>query len=177
MRVCVSSSVTWTVYLLYTDFKCWKGKGKNTMNAQDYAALLQDHVNLAYYSKCLACQYPTLSCFTTMLGCRLQNSHIRHFTNLVRTHWNIPPPSHNPALSPCDYHIFRPLKETLWGQHFLNDDAAETLGRFWNRPERILQTRYKKASRVLEKMCGTRGRLYWKILIGFTVNPFFIIEK
>ncbi len=31
-------------------------------------------------------------------------------------------PPYSPDLSPCDYHIFRPFKDALGGQHFPDDD-------------------------------------------------------
>lgn len=38
-------------------------------------------------------------------------------------------PPYCPNLSPCDYHLFIPLKEALGGQHFENNHAVETFVR------------------------------------------------
>ena len=42
---------------------------------------------------------------------------------------------YSPDLSPCDYHMFGPLKEALEGQRFDNDDQVQNFVRSW------LQTR------------------------------------
>ena len=44
-------------------------------------------------------------------------------------------PPYSPDLSPCDYHMFGPLREEMGGHHFDDDDVVETFVNNW------LQTR------------------------------------
>jgi len=56
---------------------------------------------------------------------------------LARMYWTaLEHPPYSPDLSPCDYHMFGPLKEALGGQRFDNDEQeVENFVRKW------LQTR------------------------------------
>ena len=40
-------------------------------------------------------------------------------------------PQYSPDLSPCDYHMFGPLKAALGGEHFDNDEQVENFVRKW----------------------------------------------
>jgi hypothetical protein len=40
-------------------------------------------------------------------------------------------PPYSPDLSPCDYHMFGPLKEALGGQRFDDDEQVENFVRKW----------------------------------------------
>ena len=55
---------------------------------------------------------------------------------LVQLYWTaLEHPPYSPGLSPCDYHMFGPLKEALGGQRFDDDVQIENFVRNW------LQTR------------------------------------
>ncbi len=101
-------------------------KGKNIVKAHVsimphcYEAMCNQHTA----QNTNAYRYTMLSCFTIMLSHMPQNSRIRRFTNLGWETSKHPPYSSD--LSPCNYHVFGLLKETLGGQHFPNDDAVRT---------------------------------------------------
>ena len=40
-------------------------------------------------------------------------------------------PPYSPDLSPCDYHMFGPLKEALGGQRFEDDEEVQNFVRNW----------------------------------------------
>jgi hypothetical protein len=43
-----------------------------------------------------------------------------------KLHWEVlPHPPYSPDLSPCDFHLFGPLKEALGVSKFQDDDVAE----------------------------------------------------
>ncbi|EFN74649.1 Histone-lysine N-methyltransferase SETMAR, partial [Camponotus floridanus] len=55
---------------------------------------------------------------------------------LNKIYWStLEHPPYSPDLSPCDYHMFGPLKEELGGHRFDDDEGVETFVRNW------LQTR------------------------------------
>ena len=45
----------------------------------------------------------------------------------------LPNPSNNPDLAPCDFHLFRLLKDYRRGQQFKNDEAIKSAVRSWMR--------------------------------------------
>jgi hypothetical protein len=47
---------------------------------------------------------------------------LRRFGSGVLDH---PPPLYSLDLTPCDYHVFRPLKKTMKGMRFNSDEAVE----------------------------------------------------
>ena len=56
---------------------------------------------------------------------------------LARKKWEVlEHPAYSPDLSPCDYHIFGPLKKSLMGQRFHSDDdvKAAVLNWFHDQP-------------------------------------------
>ena len=63
-------------------------------------------------------------------------------------------PPYSPDLSPCDYHMFGPLKEALGGQRFNTDDEVEEVVCTWlsELPQGILLYRQQKASDKVDKM-------------------------
>ena len=40
-------------------------------------------------------------------------------------------PPYSPDLAPSDFHLFEPLKESLRGRHFFNDEEVKTAVRKW----------------------------------------------
>jgi len=55
---------------------------------------------------------------------------------LAQMYWTaLEQPPYSPDLSPCDYHMFGPLKEAQGGQRFDDDEQVENFVRKW------LQTR------------------------------------
>jgi hypothetical protein len=51
---------------------------------------------------------------------------------LAQLYWNaLEHPPYSPDLSPCDCHMFGPLKEALGGQRFDDDEQVENFVRNW----------------------------------------------
>lgn len=63
--------------------------------------------------------------------------------------------TYSPDVSPCDYHIFGPLKEELGVHHFDDDESEEIFVRNWlkTRPASLFYYRIKKLLLGWKKMC------------------------
>lgn len=68
-------------------------------------------------------------------------------------------PAYSPDLSPCDYHLFGPLKEALGGQRFDSDRAVETFVLQWlrDRPKSFYDNGIKKLPIRWEKCIARAG--------------------
>lgn len=66
---------------------------------------------------------------------------------LTQMHWTpLEHPPYSPDLSPCDYHLFGPLKEDLGGKRFDDNAAVEEFVRNWvtTRPPSFYKNGIKK---------------------------------
>jgi len=66
---------------------------------------------------------------------------------LAHLYWTaLQHPPYSPDLSPCDYHMFGPLKEALGGQGFDNNEQVENFVRNWRqtRPTSFYDAGVKK---------------------------------
>ena len=73
---------------------------------------------------------------------------------LDQFHWEkLEHPPYSPDLSPCDFHLFGPLKEALGGQHFENDNEVEQFVCNWlkTRPQNFYQEGIQKLPTRWEK--------------------------
>jgi hypothetical protein len=70
-------------------------------------------------------------------------------------------PPYNLDLSPCDYHMFGPLKEALGGQHFDDDEQVENFLHKWlqTRPPSFYNAGFKKLP-IRWKKYTEKGRNY-----------------
>ena len=69
---------------------------------------------------------------------------------LQQLSWEVlPHPSYSSDLAPSDFHLFRPLKEFLGGQHFSNDDEVKQAVLGWF--SRTDKSFYDKAFQALVK--------------------------
>lgn len=97
---------------------------QRTINAVYYSNLLKTLVKPAYLSKRRS--IPARSAILLQDNARLTLDIISKLGWKVLEH-----PPYSPDLSPCDYHMFGPLKETLGGQKFNTDDEIEGFVRTW----------------------------------------------
>ena len=79
-------------------------------------------------------------------------------------------PPYSPNLSPCDYHMFGPIKEALGGQRFDDDEQVENFLRSWlqTRPTSFYDAGVKKNSQSAGKKCIEEGGNYvekWEFFI------------
>ena len=75
-------------------------------------------------------------------------------------HWEkLEHPPYSADLSPCDFHLFGPLKEALGGQHFENDNEVEQFVRNWlkTRPQNYYQEGIQKLPTRWEKCINVEG--------------------
>ena len=66
---------------------------------------------------------------------------------LAQLYWTaLQHPPYSPDLSPCDYHLFGPLKEALRGQRFEDDEEVQNFVRNWlqKRPPSFYDAGVKK---------------------------------
>lgn len=101
---------------------------RRTVNAAYYSQLL-DHTKAAYRRKRRG--FPIKDVILLQDNAR---PHTAALTNekLEALSWTtLEHPPYSPDLSPCDYHLFGPLKEALGGQRFDNDVAVEDFVRNW----------------------------------------------
>jgi hypothetical protein len=59
----------------------------------------------------------------------LPTQHGTPYAVLAGVFWITPP--YSPDLSPCDYHVFGPLKKTLKGRWFNSDEAVREAVELW----------------------------------------------
>jgi len=87
---------------------------------------------------------------------------------LSQMYWTVlEHPPYSPNLSPCDYHMFGPLKEALGGQRFDDDEQVENFVRKWlqTRPPSFYDAGIKKTPNPLAKMRRERWKLCRKVRI------------
>ena len=66
---------------------------------------------------------------------------------LAEMHWTtLDHPPYSRDLSPCDFHMFGPLKESLGGERFANDQEVEQFERNWldARPKSFFENGMKR---------------------------------
>jgi histone-lysine N-methyltransferase SETMAR len=99
-----------------------------TINAQHYCDTLQD------LRQAIKNKWPgKLSRGVLMLHDNAR-PHAAHATRdtLCRFGWGVlDHPPYRPDLSPCDYHVFGPLKKTLKGRRFNSDEAVREAVEQW----------------------------------------------
>ena len=81
---------------------------------------------------------------------------------LEEMHWTpLDHPPYSPDLSPCDFHLFGPLKEALGGQRFEDDEGVEGFVRNWlqTQPSSFFDAGIKKLPIRWEK-CVTKAGDY-----------------
>lgn len=108
-------------------------KQGQTINAAYYSSLLTEKVKPAYKSKRRT---------KSIRGIRLLHDNARPHTailtrnTLEKLHWDVlPHPPYSPDLSPCDFHVFGPLKEALGGQRFRTNDEVQQFVQSWLRTQ------------------------------------------
>ena len=77
-------------------------------------------------------------------------------------HWKtLDHPPYSPVLSPCDFHMFRPLKAKLGGKQFETNDQVETFVRNWldTPPTSFFENGMEKLPKLWEK-CVIKGGDY-----------------
>ena len=121
----VLSTVFWDYRgVVYVDFLT----ERRTINAQYYCQLL-DSVKAAYRSK--RRDVPIRSILLLHDNARPHTAALTQ-AKLHQMHWaTIEHPPYSPYLSPCDYHLFGPLKEGLGGQRFEDNEACMQFVRNW----------------------------------------------
>jgi hypothetical protein len=74
-------------------------------------------------------------------------------------------PPYSPDLSPCDYHMFGPLKEALRVQRFNDDEQVQNFMRNWlqTRPPSFYNAGITKTPNPLAKMHRERRKLCRKV--------------
>lgn len=101
---------------------------QRTINAEYYCQLL-DQLKAAYRSK--RRRQPIRSVILLHDNARPHTA-LRTREKLEDFFWEtLEHPPYSPDLSPCDFHLFGPLKEALGGQRFDDDAAVETFVRNW----------------------------------------------
>ena len=88
--------------------------------------------------------------------------------NLAKLYWTaLQHPPYSPDLSPCDYHMFGPLKEALGGQLFGDDEQVENFVRNWlqTRPPSFYDAGVKQTPNPLAKVHRERWKLCRKVII------------
>lgn len=111
----------------------------------------QRTVNAAYYCQLLQstkAKYRTKRRDMAIRDVILLHDNARpHTANLTKEklenmHWEtLDHPPYSPDLSPCDYFLFAPLKESLGGERFANNEDVENRVRNWlmTRPHTFFQ--------------------------------------
>lgn len=126
--------------VLYIDFL----HTQRTVNAAYYSNLLKTYVKPAYRSK--RRDIPARSAILLQDNARPHTAR-RTVDTITELGWEIlDHPPYSPDLSPCDYHVFGPLKEALGGKRFSTDDEVETFVRNWfrERPTEFYNTAIRK---------------------------------
>ena len=81
---------------------------------------------------------------------------------LVKMHWKtLDHPPYSPDLSPCDFHMFGPLKEAFEGKRFETNDQVETFVCNWfdTGPNSFYENEMEKLPKRWEK-CVIKGGDY-----------------
>lgn len=149
--------------VLATVFFDWKGvllvdflHERRTINAAYYCQLL-DSAKAAYRNK-----RRNQSVRDVILLHDNARPHTAALTQekLNQLHWEtLEHPPYSPDLSPCDFHLFGPLKEALGGQHFESNDDVEEFVRNWlkTRPETFYLEGIQKLPTRWEKCVNVEG--------------------
>lgn len=104
----------------------------------------------------------TYSILSKELGYRNARPHTAALTvqKLEQLGWEtLEHPPYSPDLSPCDFHVFGPLKEALGGQKFHSDNEVEAYVRNWlqTRPDSFYVEGIKKLPIRWEKCVSKSG--------------------
>lgn len=82
------------------------------------------------------------------------------FAKLHHFGWEVlPHPAYSPDLSPCDYHLFGPLKEYLGGKRFKSDKEVKQNVEQWlrQRPKNFFEAGIRKLPERWEKCIMKEG--------------------
>lgn len=149
--------------VLATVFWDWRGvllvdflHGRQTINATYYCGLL-DQVKLQYRRKRRDC--PVREVLLLHDNARPHTAAATQ-QKLVEMNWKtLDHPPYSPDLSPCDFHMFGPLKEALGGKRFETNDQVETFVRNWldTRPTSFYENGMKKLPQRWEKCIIKEG--------------------
>lgn len=145
--------------VLYVDFL----RTQRTINAAYYSNLLKTHVKPAYRSKRRS--IPARSAILLQDNARPHTARLTLDT-ISELGWEVlEHPPYSPDLSPCDYHMFGPLKEALGGQRFNTDDEVEEFVRTWlsELPKEFFDTGIKKLPERWTKCVTSEGKYIEKL--------------
>lgn len=145
--------------VLYVDFL----RTQRTINAVYYSNLLKTHVKPAYRSKRRS--IPARSAILLQDNARPHTARLTLDT-ISELGWEVlEHPPYSPDLSPCDYHMFGPLKEALGGQRFNTDDEVEEFVRTWlsELPKEFFDTGIKKLTERWTKCVTSEGEYIEKL--------------
>lgn len=133
--------------VMATDFWDWRGillvdflHECRTINAAYYCKLLGE-VKLAYQCKRRNC--PIRDVLLLHDNARPHTAAVTQ-AKLMEIYWEtLEHPPYSPDLSPCDFHMFGPLKDALGGKRFENNEQVETFVHNWfdTRPVSFYETR------------------------------------
>lgn len=129
---------------------------RRTVNSEYYCQLL-NQAKLAYRQK--RRRFPIRDVILLHDNARPHTANLTRET-LEEIHWTtLEHPPYSPDLSPCDYHMFGPLKESLGGERFDNDNAVEVFVRNWleTRPSSFYDDGIKKLPVRWEKCVSKSG--------------------
>ena len=111
--------------ILHVDFL----HDRRTINAEYYSNLLREHVKPAYRSK--RRHKPMRDAILLQDNARPHTARLTMAT-IAELGWQtLEHPPYSPDLSPCDFHLFGPLKEALGGQRFSSNEGVEEFVRNW----------------------------------------------
>ncbi|KAF6198043.1 hypothetical protein GE061_007789 [Apolygus lucorum] len=129
---------------------------RRTINAEYYCGLLHQ-VRQAYRTKRRDC--PIREVLLLHDNARPHTAALTR-EKLEEMHWTtVEHPPYSPDLSPCDYHMFGPLKEALGGERFQTDEEVETFVCNWlrTRPSTFFKTGIEKLPNRWEKCITLEG--------------------
>lgn len=129
---------------------------RRTVNAAYYCQLL-DNARTAYRRKRRG--FPIRDVILLQDNARPHTAALS-MTKIETLSWTtLEHPPYSPDLSPCDYHLFGPMKEALGGQRFDDDVAVEDFVRNWlmAQPRSFYENGIKKLSSRWEKCVMKSG--------------------
>ena len=101
---------------------------RQTVNATYYSQLL-DNAKTAYRQK--RCGFPIRDIILLQDNARPHTDALT-MEKIETLSWTtLKHPPYSPDLSPCDYHLFGPMKKTLGGKRFDDDVAVQDFMRNW----------------------------------------------
>lgn len=129
---------------------------RRTINAAYYCYLL-DQVRAAYRSK--RRRQPIRDVLLLHDNARPHTAAVTT-QKLAKMQWTpLDHPPYSPDLSPCDFHMFGPLKKALGGERFANDQQVEQFVRNWlgTRPKSFFENGINKLPVRWEKCITKEG--------------------